>query len=171
MGYKFTVLNFARGSHCLTAEFPHLNQNMGEVLHKILAFMKVEKEAPLPILFVGKDNLEPAEFISNFIVKKAGSSAKLRVFPITKLVQELIFHKNSALAESLMEKDPYSHYSGLGCGLHQGLDRSQYCSLSISKRLVFTLLEVASRCHDSFQLRYRSYIVISLLYTVTIQTI
>ena len=172
MGYKFNVLKSARVSHCLTAEFPHLNQNMGEVLKKILAFMKVEKEAPLPILFVGKDNLEPAEFISNFIVEKAGSSAKLRVFPITKLVQELIFHQDSALADSLMEKDPYSHHSGLGCGLHEGLDRSQYCSLSISKRLAFTLFEVTSKCHK-FQLRYRRYIVISSLppYPSTNETI
>ena len=164
------MLKFARVSHCLTAEFPRLNPNMGDVLSQILAFMKVEKEAPLPILFVGKDNLEPAEFISNFIVKKAGSSAKLRVFPITKLVQELIFHKDSALADSLMEKDHYSHHSGLGCGLHEGLDRSQYCSLSISKRLAFTLFEVASKCHK-FQLRYRRNVVISLPYTCTNETI
>ena len=170
MGYKFTVLKFARVSHCLTAEFPRLNPNMGDVLSQILAFMKVEKEAPLPILFVGKDNLEAAEFISNFIVEKAGSSTKLRVFPITKLVQELIFHKDSALADSLMEKDHYSHHSGLGCGLHEGLDRSQYCSLSISKRLAFTLFEVASKCHK-FQLRYRCNIVISLPYTFTNETI
>ena len=127
---------------------------MKEVLDQIFTFMKVEKETELPVLFVGKNNLEPAEFISNFIVKKAGSSANLRVFPINKLVQELIFHQDTALADSLMEKDTYSHHPGLGCGLHEGLDRSYFCSLSISLRMVYTLFQVASKCHH-FQLRYQ----------------
>ena len=113
--------------------------------------MKVE-ESELPVLFVGKNNLEPDEFITNFIVEKAGSSANLRIFPINKLVQKLIYHQDTALADVLLEKDTYSHHPGLGCGLHEGLDRAHYCSLSISKRMVFTLFEVASKCHN-FQLR------------------
>ena len=152
MGYKFECMKFARGTHCLTADFPHLKQDMRDVLRQMLAFMKVEKESELPVLFVGKNNLEPDEFITNFIVEKAGSSANLRVFPINKLVQELIYHQDTALADVLLEKDTYSHYPGLGCGLHEGLDRAHYCSLSISKRMVFTLFEVASKCHN-FQLR------------------
>ena len=106
----------------------------------------------MPLLFVGKHNMEAAEYIANFIVEKAGSSSQLRVFPITKLMQELILHQDTALAESLMEKDPYSYHPGLGCGLHEGLDRSYFCSLSISKRMVFTLLSVSSRCRH-FELR------------------
>ena len=154
MGYKFECWKFARVSHCLTAESTCHNQNMKDVLDQIFTFMKVEKETELPVLFVGKNNLEPAEFITDFIVKKAGSSANLRVFPINKLVQELIFHQDTALADSLMEKDAYSYHPGLGCGLHEGLDRSYYCSLSISLRMVYTLFQVTSKCHY-FQLRYR----------------
>ena len=113
MGYKFECMKFARGTHCLTADFPHLKQDMRDVLRQMLAFMKVEKESELPVLFVGKNNLEPAEFITNFI-------------PFNKLVQELIYHQDTALADVLLEKDTYSHYPGLGCGLHEGLDWAHY---------------------------------------------
>ena len=154
MGYKFSVVQFARGTHCLTADFPHLKKDMKEVLGRMISFMKVKEgdEVEVPILFVEKKNLEAAQFITNFMLEKAGSSANLRVFPITKLVQELILRQDTAVPDSLMEADPYSHHPGLGCGLHEGLDRSPYCSLSISKRLVFTLLQVSAKCHN-FQLR------------------
>ena len=154
VGHQFHCIKFARDSHCLTPDFPHYTRNMKELLAQISRFLGVESEAggDLPLLFVGKHNLEAAEFIANFIVEKAGSSRKLRVFPVTKLMEELILHQDSALAESLMEKDIYSHHPGLGCGLHEGLDRSYFCSLSISKRMVFTLLAVSSKCRH-FQLR------------------
>ena len=127
---------------------------MKEVLGRMISFMKVKEgdEVEVPILFVEKKNLEAAQFITNFMLEKAGSSANLRVFPITKLVQELILRQDTAVPDNLMEQDPYSHHPGLGCGLHEGLDRSPYCSLSISKRLVFTLLQVSAKCHN-FQLR------------------
>ena len=134
---------------------------MKDFLAQISCFLGVEPEGgELPLLFVGKHNLEAAEYIVNFIMEKAGSSSKLRVFPITKLrvfpitklMQELILHQDTVLADSLMERDPYSYHPGLGCGLHEGLDRSYFCSLSISKRMVFTLLSVSSRCRH-FELR------------------
>ena len=153
VGYQFHCIKSARDSHCLTPEFPDYNHNMKDLLTQISRFLSVEPEGgELPLLFVGKHNMEAAEYIANFIVEKAGSSSQLRVFPITKLMQELILHQDTALAESLMEKDPYSYHPGLGCGLHEGLDRSYFCSLSISKRLVFTLLQVSAKCHN-FQLR------------------
>ena len=152
MGFKFEVLQYARGSHCLTADFPHLKTNMKVVLGQMFDFLKVGTKSEAPILFVGQRNLEAAEFITDFLVEKAGSSTRLRVFPVNKLVQELILHQNTAVADSLMEKDPYSHHPGLGCGLHENLDRSLYCSLSISRRIVFTLLQVTARCRN-FKLR------------------
>ena len=152
-GYQFHCIKSARDTHCLTPDFPNYNQNMKDLLAQISRFLGVKPEGEeLPLLFVGKHNMEAAEYIANFIVEKAGSSSQLRVFPITKLMQELILHQDIALAESLMEKDPYSYHPGLGCGLHEGLDRSYFCSLSISKRMVFTLLSVSARCRH-FELR------------------
>ena len=152
-GHQFHCIKFARDSHCLTPDFPNYTEDMKQLLDQICRFLRVEPSGEeMPLLFVGKQNLEPAEFITNFIVEKAGSSRKLRVFPLTKLLQELILHQDTALAESLLERDPYSHHPGLGCGLHENLDRSYFCSLSISKRLVYTLLAVSSRCRH-FQLR------------------
>ena len=161
MGYKFKVIQFARGTHCLTADFPHLKKNMKEVLGQMFTFLEVKEGGEVPILFVEKKNLEAAQFITNFMLEKAGSSANLRVFPINKLVQELILRQDTVVADSLMEQDPYSHHPGLGCGLHEALDRSPYCSLSISKRLVFTLLQVSAKCHN-FQLRYPTCIIVQL---------
>ena len=154
-GHQFHCIKFARETHCLTPDFPDYTDDMENLLDQICQFLRVGQdggEGELPLLFVGKQNLEPAEFITDFIVEKAGSSSRLRVFPITKLLLELILHQNIALAESLMERDPYSYHPGLGCGLHEGLDRSYFCSLSISRRMVFTLLAVSSQCRH-FQLR------------------
>ena len=126
---------------------------MKDVLGQMFTFLKVEKKGDeVPVLFVGQKNLEAAEFITNFLVEKSGSSTIPKVFPINKLVQELILHQDTAVADSLMEKDPYAYHPGLGCGLHEGLERSYFCSLSISKRIVFTLLQVTARCRN-FKLR------------------
>ena len=152
MGYKYEVLRFTRGTHCLTADFTLNKKNLKDVLERMLSFMRVQNETEVPILFVGLKNLEPAEFITNFILEKAGSSANLRVFPINNLLQEFILCKDTDMVNKLMEKDPYAYHHGLGCGLHEGLDRSVYCSLSISKRMVFTVVQVTAKCRN-FQLR------------------
>ena len=153
MGYKFECIKLARETHCLTAEFPHLKKDMKKVLGEMFSFLKVEQSGGVPILFVGKKNLEAAQFITNFMLEKAESSANLRVFPITKLAQELILHHDTATVDSLMESDKFSYYPGLACTLHEGLDRANYCSLSISKRIVYTLLGITAKCHN-FKLRW-----------------
>ena len=155
MGYKFEVIKFARETHCLTADYPHLKKDLKKVVGKMLNFLEVKEGDGVPILFVGKKNLEAAQFITNFLLEKAESTANLRVFPVTKLAQELILHQDSAVANSLMENDPYAYHPGLACQLHENLDRSYYCSLSISKRMVYNLLSVSAKCHN-FKLRYCS---------------
>ena len=113
----------------------------------------MQPEEPGTIRTRSQKNLEPAQFITNFILEKAGSSANLRVFPINNLLQEFILNKDNAVATKLLERDPYAYHHGLGCGLHEGLDRSVYCSLSISKRIVYTLLGITAKCHN-FKLRW-----------------
>ena len=116
---------------------------MKTILDEIIRLLQSGDE-DLPPLYVRKDDMESADFITKFITSKAGSGVELKVFPITKLLQELIQHGESALADALMEQDPYSHHPGLGCDIHEGLNRASFCSLSICKRNVFTLLRATS---------------------------
>jgi len=147
LGYKFKCIQRARETHCLGPDFTQYREDMKDILDEILGFLQAgEGAGNLPPLYVGKDDMEAAENIANFITERAGSEVELRIFPLFKLLQEFIMHSNSVLVENLMERDIYSHHPGLACALHEGLARGYFCSLSICKRQVFTLLNVASRC-------------------------
>ena len=131
-------------------------EDMGGILDEILALLQGqgnmdEGDSGLPPVYVGKDDLEPAEFITDFIMKRAGRKADLRIFPIAKLTQELNNLEDIYQAEKMMERDDYIHYPGLGCDLHESLDRGNFCSLSICKRQVFTLL-TDTACSRNFTL-------------------
>jgi len=151
VGHRFVIMKRARETHCLTQDSTVYREDMGGILDEILALLrdnKAERDSVLPPLYVGKDDLEAAEFITEFIMKRAGRKVDLRIFPIAKLTQELNNLADIYQAERMMERDDYSHYPGLGCYLHEKLERGQFCSLSICKRQVFTLLTDTARSRN-----------------------
>ena len=82
-----------------------------------------------------------------------GSSLRLRVYSLSKLLQELAPLPSIYVAEAWLEHgDKHAHVSGLGCALHSSLRAAAHCSLSISQRMVFS---VAHCCCQTYKIQPR----------------
>ena len=118
---------------------------MKAILESLLEFLDCDED-DIPPLYVVPDHLEAADCILDFILTKAESELKPKVYLLTKLLSELADFPSDVIAEALMEdKTKNSHCRGLGCDLHETLSNASHCSLSIAQRWVFNFTRPC--CH------------------------
>ena len=166
MGYTFRCLQYSRETHQLTKDFEHYNKDYKQILRKIEEQLG-GTAGQMPPLYVMSDHMEAANCITNFIrksignlrlcfqfdyysVTKAESKKNIKIYCLTKLLQELGRYDSSHVAQSFVEEDPYSHHPGIGCPLHEVLENSVHCALSIAQRRVFTVIH---HCADLYRLQ------------------
>jgi len=150
VGYKYKCIQSSRVTHNLTPDFEYYQTDYGKIMESLLRFLGGGDE--LPPLYVMPDHMDTADCITQFITDKSKSKNTLKVFSLSKLLQELGRYPSIHVAQALMEEDRYSHHAGLGCDFHETLNNPHHCSLSICKRLFFTL---AFSCSNMYRLHLK----------------
>jgi len=150
VGYKYKCIQSSRVTHNLTPDFEYYQTDYGKIMESLVRFLGGGDE--LPPLYVMPDHMDTADCITQFITDKSKSKNTLKVFSLSKLLQELGRYPSIHVAQALMEEDRYSHHAGLGCDFHETLNNPHHCSLSICKRLFFTL---AFSCSNMYRLHLK----------------
>jgi len=150
MGYKYKCIQTSRVTHNLTPDFEHYQNDYKKIMDSLIQF--VGGETKMPPLYVMPSHMDAADYITKFISTRAKTNQEFKVFSVTKLLLELGHYPNIHIAQALMEDDQFSHHSGLGCNFHESLNNPHHCSLSICKRMVFTM---SSACSNLYRLRLK----------------
>ena len=150
MGYKYKCIQSSRVTHNLTPDFEHYQTDYRKIMASLIQFLGCGDN--LPPLYVMPDHMDAADCITEFIATKASSQLNFKIFSLSKLLQELGHYPSIHIAQALMEEDRFSHHAGLGCHFHESLNNPHHCSLSICKRMIFTL---ASSCSNLYRLHLR----------------
>ena len=138
VGYKYRCIQSSRVTHNLTPDFEHYQTDYKKIIDSLIRFLGGGVD--LPPLYVMPDHMDTADCITQFIMDRSMSETKLKVSSVSKLLQELGHYPSIHIAQALMEEDRYSHHAGLGCDFHETLNNPHHCSLSICKRMFFTLV-------------------------------
>jgi len=150
VGYKYKCIQSSRVTHNLTPDFEYYQTDYGKILESLVRFLGGGDD--FPPLYVMPDHMDAADCITQFIIDKSKSNKTLRIFSLSKLLQQLGHYPSIHIAQALMEEDRYSHHAGLGCDFHETLNNPHHCSLSICKRWFFTL---AFSCSNMYRLHLK----------------
>jgi len=150
MGYKYKCIQSSRVTHNLTPDFEHYQTDYSKIMDSLVMFLGGGDN--LPPLYVMPDHMDTADCITQFILNKSSSKLNFKIFSLSKLLQELGHYPSIHIAQALMEEDRFSHHAGLGCQFHESLSNPHHCSLSICKRMFFTL---ASSCSNLYRLHLK----------------
>ena len=143
IGYKYKCIEHARNTHFLTKEFlSSYNTDMKKILGDIVEFLGGDEE-DLPPIYVIPDHSETATCITNCILDKAGDTrVKLKIYSLTKLLQELAGFPSVTIAEHFLDDTSKNqHIHSLGCDIHASLMKAAHCALSLAKRQVYITLQ------------------------------
>ena len=150
MGYKYKCIQSSRVTHNLTPDFEHFQKDYNKIMDSLVMFLGGHDN--LPPLYVMADHMDAAECVTQFIIEKSKSKLEFRIFSLSKLLQELGHYPSIHIAQALTEEDRFSHHAGLGCQFHESLNNPHHCSLSICKRMFFTL---AYSCSNLYRLHLK----------------
>eukprot|EP00092_Neocalanus_flemingeri_P016616 GFUD01017977.1.p1 GENE.GFUD01017977.1~~GFUD01017977.1.p1 ORF type:complete len:495 (-),score=145.53 GFUD01017977.1:1213-2598(-) len=150
VGYKYKCIQSSRVTHNLTPDFEHYQTDYSKIMASLVQFLGGgDKQPPL---YVMPDHVDAADCITQFITNKANSQLDFKIFSLPKLLQELGHYPSIHIAQALMEEDRFSHHAGLGCQFHESLGNPHHCSLSICKRMLFTL---SASCSNLYRLHLK----------------